>query len=145
MGFTQWGWGLTQALLSQRWGTQRWSLQGPRMLWPAPAALAVRGAAGRCPGQGVLPAAALWQGRPCYARAAPKPPSLVLMAFSGIVVILLTTAKLAQRKGEPQIAPRSPKSLLLKFGGEVGYQGKAIKCRNNYTRNSYEGSASIFK
>lgn len=49
------------------------------------------------------------------------------------------------KNGQPQIAPRLPKSLLLKSGGEVGYQGKAIKCMNNYTRNSYEGSASIIK
>lgn len=137
--------GSTGGLPPQRGGTQRWSLRGPRTPCPAPTALAVRGEDGRRPGRGMLPAAVLRQGRPCYGRAAPKPPSHVLMASSGIVVILLTTAKLAQRKGEPQIAPRFPRSLLLKFGGEVGCQGKAIKCGNNYTRNSYEGSASIFK
>lgn len=139
------GGGSTGGLPPQRGGTQRWSLRGPRTPCPAPTALAVRGEDGRRPGRGMLPAAVLRQGRPCYGRAAPKPPSHVLMASSGIVVILLTTAKLAQRKGEPQIAPRFPRSLLLKFGGEVGCQGKAIKCGNNYTRNSYEGSASIFK
>lgn len=77
--------------------------------------------------------------------AAPQPPALLSMASSGVVVILLSPAKLAQRKGEPQIAPRFPKSLLLQFGRRVGCQGKAIKCRNNYARNSYEGSASIFE
>lgn len=49
------------------------------------------------------------------------------------------------KNGPPRIAPRFPKSLLLKFGGEVGCQEKAVKCRNNYSRNSYECSASVFK
>lgn len=145
MGFTLRGWGLTRGPCLEDGvqgdgpcrdpachGRQRWRCGDGRT-------------DGRCPGRGVLPAAVLRRGRPCYARAALSLPSLVLMASSGVVVILLTTAKLAQRKGQPQIALSSPKNLLLKFGGEVWCQGKAVKCRNNYTWNSYEGSASIFK
>ena len=98
------------------------------------------------PGPGMLPTAMLPGWTPLCPGAGPKPPSLVPMASSGVAGVLLTAAaKLAQREGEPQIAPCFPKSLFLRFGGELGCQGKAINCRNDCTRISYEGSAPIFK
>lgn len=91
---------------------------------------------GRCcsavgSGHGVgrpLPSAVLRHGRPCRARAAPRPLSLGRNGFFWRRGVLLPTAKLPQRKGEPQIAPCSPReSPQIWRRGSVPGKGNEVQ------------------
>lgn len=59
------------------------------------------------------------------ARAAPNPPSLALMPPSGVVVVLRTTAKLAQRKGGTANCSAFPQEPPREIGRRGGVPGKS--------------------